>query len=90
MCNLPHFHPKGKLPSPFTIELQEQQRRLLPFTDTQDFEESKRGFIAAPSYRQIMNDKGGVAWNMDNWDFLLKGQDVSVQAPPEGSSLGAG
>jgi len=81
MCNLPHFHPKGKLPSPFTIELQEQQRRLLPFTDTQDFEESKRGFIAAPSYRQIMNDKGGVAWNMDNWDFLLKGQDYDSIHP---------
>ncbi|HMQ33019.1 MAG TPA: MBL fold metallo-hydrolase, partial [Chloroflexaceae bacterium] len=76
-----HFHPKGKLPSKFTIEAQEQARKLLPFTDTQDFEESKRGFIAAPSYREIMNDKGGVAWNMDNWDFLLRGRDYDSIHP---------
>lgn len=77
----PHFHPKGKLPSQFTIAFQEQQRKLLPFTDAQDFEEAKRGFIAAPSYRLIMNDKGGVAWNMDNWDFLLRGQDYDSIHP---------
>jgi alkyl sulfatase BDS1-like metallo-beta-lactamase superfamily hydrolase len=77
----PHFHPKGKLPSQHTIEALEQQRKLLPFTDTQDFAEAKRGFIAAPSFRKIMNDKGGVAWNMDNWDFLLKGQDYASIHP---------
>lgn len=77
----PHFHPKGKLPSQHTIEAQQRQRELLPFTDTQDFEESKRGFIAAPSFRKIMNDKGGVAWNMDNWDFLLRGQDYDSIHP---------
>lgn len=81
MCAPPHFHPKGKLPSQHTIELREHQRKLLPFTDTQDFEEAKRGFIAAPSYRKIMNDKGGVAWNMDNWDFLLRGQDYDSIHP---------
>jgi alkyl sulfatase BDS1-like metallo-beta-lactamase superfamily hydrolase len=81
MSNLPHFHPKGKLPSQYTIDAQEKARKLLPFTDTQDFEESKRGFIAAPSYRRIMNDKGGVAWNMDNWDFLLKGQNYDSIHP---------
>lgn len=71
MSTLPHCHLKGKLPSQFTIEAREQPRKLLPFTDTQDFEEAKHGFIAAPSYRRIMNDKGDVAWNMENWDFLL-------------------
>lgn len=81
MSNQPHFHPKGKLPSQFTIDAQEQARKLLPFTDTQDFEEAKRGFIAAPPYRKIMNDKGGVAWNMDNWDFLLQGQDYDSIHP---------
>jgi alkyl sulfatase BDS1-like metallo-beta-lactamase superfamily hydrolase len=81
MCNSPHFHPKGKLPSQHTIETLEQQRKLLPFTDTQDFEDAKRGFVAAPSFRKIMNDKGGVAWNMDNWDFLLQGQDYDSIHP---------
>lgn len=79
--NLTHFHPRGKLPSQYTVEKQKEQRRLLPFTDMQDFEQARQGFIAAPPYRMIMNDKGGVAWNMDNWDFLLKGQDYDSIHP---------
>ena len=81
MTNPTHYHPKGKMPSRFTIESQQKQRQLLPFDDVQDFEESKQGFIAAPTYRKIMNDKGGVAWNMDNWDFLLHGQDYDSIHP---------
>ena len=76
-----HFNPKGKMPSRFTVEAQQEQRRILPLTDKQDFQEAKRGFIAAPSYRQIMNDKGGVAWNMDNWNFLLSGKDYDSIHP---------
>jgi len=76
-----HFHPKGKLPSQYTIAAQQKQRQILPFEDKQDFEEAKHGFIAAPAYRKIMNDKGGVAWNMDNWDFLLQGQDYDSIHP---------
>ena len=69
------------MPSRYTIEAQQQQRRILPFADKQDFEEAKRGFIAAPPYRKIMNDKGDVAWNMDNWDFLLSGKDYDSIHP---------
>lgn len=76
-----HFSPKGKMPSQYTIEAQQQQRQLLPFADRQDFEEAERGFIAAPPFRKIMNDKGDVAWNMDNWDFLLKGKDFDSIHP---------
>ena len=64
----------------YTIEAQKRQR-ILPFADKQDFEEAKRGFIAVPSYRKIMNDKGDVAWNMDNWDFLLNGKDFDSIHP---------
>ncbi len=64
-----HFSPKGKAPSSHTIAAQEEQRRSLPFSDKQDFEEADRGFIAAPSYKQIMNDKGGVVWDIGRWDF---------------------
>jgi alkyl sulfatase BDS1-like metallo-beta-lactamase superfamily hydrolase len=78
---LEHFSPKGKMPSQFTIEAQQEQRKILPFADTRDFEEAKRGFIAAPSFRKIMNDKGDVAWNMDNWDFLLQGKDFDSIHP---------
>ena len=76
-----HFSPKGKMPSKFTIELQEEQRKTLPFADKQDFDEAKRGFIAAPPYRKIMNDKGGVDWDIDNWNFLLEGKDYNSIHP---------
>lgn len=43
-----HFDPKGKLPSSFTIARQNDLRQSLPFEDERDFEEAKKGFIAAP------------------------------------------
>jgi alkyl sulfatase BDS1-like metallo-beta-lactamase superfamily hydrolase len=76
-----HFHPKGKLPSSFTIEAQRQQRLILPFSDKRDFEEADKGFVAAPDYRRIMTDKGGVAWDIGRWDFLLQGKDFDSIHP---------
>jgi alkyl sulfatase BDS1-like metallo-beta-lactamase superfamily hydrolase len=43
-----HFDPKGKLPSEYTVEAQKQQRAMLPFEDKRDFDEARKGFIAAP------------------------------------------
>ena len=76
-----HFHPKGKLPSKFTIEAQKKQRAILPFSDKRDFEEQKKGFIAAPPYKKIMADAGNVAWNMGSYEFLLKGRDYDSINP---------
>lgn len=76
-----HFSPKGKLPSAYTIEAQKHQREILPFSDRQDFAEADRGFIAAPKYKVIMNDKGGVAWDIGRWDFLLQGKDFDSIHP---------
>lgn len=76
-----HFSSKGKMPSQYTIQAQQQQRKILPLADKRDFEEAKRGFIAAPPYRQIMNDKGEVAWDIDNWKFLLGGTDYDSIHP---------
>lgn len=53
----------------------------MPFEDKQDFKEAKKGFIAAPPYRKIMQDKGGVAWDMDKWNFLLEGKDFKSIHP---------
>src|SRR3954454_9787068 len=66
-----HFDPKGKPPSKFTIELQNGLRKTLPFEDKRDFEEAKKGFIAAPPYKQIMSEAGNVAWDMGSYEFLL-------------------
>ena len=56
-----HFNPKGKPASKFTTEKQESLRKSLPFADKRDEEEQKRGFIAAPPYKQIKKDDGTVA-----------------------------
>ena len=70
-----HFHPKGKQPSTFTLELRNGLKAELPFEDKRDFEEAKKGFIAAPPYKQIMADAGNVAWDMESYQWLLSGQD---------------
>jgi alkyl sulfatase BDS1-like metallo-beta-lactamase superfamily hydrolase len=76
-----HFHPKGKPPSSFTMELQQGRRAALPFDDQRDFEEAKKGFIAAPPYRQIKAKAGHVAWDMGSYDFLLKDEDFASIHP---------
>jgi alkyl sulfatase BDS1-like metallo-beta-lactamase superfamily hydrolase len=80
--NIKHLHPEGKMPSKVTVELQNGLRQSLPFEDKRDFEEARRGFIAAPSYRQIMAEKGHVAWDIGNYDFLLEeGKDFDSIHP---------
>ncbi len=76
-----HFHPDGKEPSSFTKEFQANQREALPFDDERDFEEHRRGFVAAPDYTQIMADAGNVAWDMGRYDFLLQGEDFDSIHP---------
>ena len=38
-----HFHPKGKAPSKFTLEVLKKAKATLPFADKRDFEEQKKG-----------------------------------------------
>jgi alkyl sulfatase BDS1-like metallo-beta-lactamase superfamily hydrolase len=76
-----HFDPKGKLPSEFTIEFQNGQRKTLPFEDKRDFDEAKQGFIAAPEYKQIMAEAGHVAWDMASYEFLLTDQQYDTIHP---------
>jgi len=76
-----HFDSKGKMPSKFTVELQNGLRKTLPFEDKRDFEENKKGFIAAPEYKQIMADAGHVAWDMGRYEWLLGGKDLDSVHP---------
>ena len=76
-----HFDPKGKMPSTFTIELQNGLRKSLPFEDKRDFEEAKKGFIAAPPYKQIKAEAGNVAWDMGSYEYLLQGKDFDSINP---------
>ena len=76
-----HFHPKGKPPSDYTIELQRQHRASLPFDDRRDFEESQRGFLLAPPYGKIMAEAGNVAWDMGSYAWLLQDRDFDSIHP---------
>ena len=56
-------------------------RSSLPFEDRRDFEESKRGFIAAPTYTEIKTAEGVPAWNFGRYAFLDTKQDFDSIHP---------
>jgi hypothetical protein len=70
-----HFHPKGKPPSEHTLKVLAQSRKALPFSDERDFEEEKKGFMAAPEFWQIKGDAGNIVWDMERYKFFLEGVD---------------
>lgn len=76
-----HFDPKGKMPSEYTIKLQEALRTGLPFEDKRDFEEAQKGFIAAPDYKQIKAEDGHVAWDMESYGWLLDNKQYNSINP---------
>ena len=76
-----HFHPKGKAPSKHTLNVLKQARGGLPFADTRDFEEQKRGLIAPMKDLKIMADAGHVAWDMERFQFLDKQDDFDSIHP---------
>ena len=67
-----HFHPKGKAPSKFTLDVLRQAKVTLPFSDERDFEEHKKGLIAPMNDLKIMANAGHVAWDMERFQFLDK------------------
>jgi len=71
----------GNPASEHTIRKQDAVRKTLPFADTRDFEEHRRGFIAEPPYRRIVDESGNVAWDMGRYDFLLDGKDFDSIHP---------
>jgi alkyl sulfatase BDS1-like metallo-beta-lactamase superfamily hydrolase len=65
-----HFHPQGKAPSRHTIEILRKAKETLPFSDTRDSDENRRGLIARMPELKIMADAGHVAWDMERFQFL--------------------
>ncbi len=52
----------------------------LPFDDTQDFEDARRGFVGALEPGIVRNDDGAVIWDNDVYDFL-EGECPSTADP---------
>ncbi len=76
-----HFHPKGKAPSRFTKEILTAAKGSLPFADTRDVEEQKKGFIAPMKELKIQADAGHVAWDMERFQFLEEDRDFDSIHP---------
>ena len=76
-----HFHPKGKAPSKYTLDVLKQARGGLPFGDTRDLEEQKKGLIAPMKDLKIMADAGHVAWDMERFQFLDNQEDFDSIHP---------
>ena len=68
-------------PSSHTIARQQALRDSLPFEDQRDFDEQRRGFVAAPGYRQIADESGELVWDIGQYDFLLTGEDLDSIHP---------
>ena len=78
-----HFHPKGNPPSEHTKKVLQEAKATLPLSDIRDFDEQKKGFIAAPDFRKIAADAGHTAWDMERYDFLLEGSDFDSIHPSQ-------
>jgi alkyl sulfatase BDS1-like metallo-beta-lactamase superfamily hydrolase len=76
-----HFHPRGKPPSTYTMDVLRQAKAELPFSDTRDFDENKRGLIAQMADKKIMADAGHVAWDMERFQFLDQQEDFDSIHP---------
>ncbi len=80
-AEIEHFQPKGKPPSKYTIEIIEKARATMAYSDTRDFDEQKKGFIAAPDSMKIQADAGHVAWDIERYQFLAEGEDFDSIHP---------
>ncbi|QDT74729.1 alkyl/aryl-sulfatase [Lacipirellula limnantheis] len=76
-----HFHPKGKSPSRFTLDVLQQAKATLPFDDVRDFQEQKKGFIAPMKELKIMANAGHVAWDMERFQFLHEQEEFDSIHP---------
>lgn len=57
-------------PSSFTRDRNAELRSTLPFTDTRDFTQADRGFIATRTDPRIVNAAGQTVWDLSAFDFL--------------------
>jgi len=76
-----HFHPKGKPPSKYTMDVLRKAKAKLPFGDRRDLAEQKKGLIAPMKDLKIKADAGHVAWDMERFQFLNEQDDFDSIHP---------
>lgn len=73
------------LPKPatkHTVEANRQVREILPFHDTQDFEDAKRGLIAAEDIVSIKNNAGRTVWDLEAYKTFLQKNTAPDEVNP--------
>jgi len=76
-----HFDPLGKPPSDHTLQAIAEDSAGLPFDDTRDFDEARKGFIAEPDNWKVVGPAGNVVWDLDRYDFFRTDQDFPSVHP---------
>jgi alkyl sulfatase BDS1-like metallo-beta-lactamase superfamily hydrolase len=74
----------GPEPEDATPITRAQNRALLdvlPFRDTQDFEDARRGFLASLAEVVIRNERGRIVWNLSEYAFLEEAEAPSTVNP---------
>ncbi len=62
----------SKPASPTTQAAQKAVLQELPFSDSEDFTEAQRGFIAAIPDGVVLNERGRALWDLQAYDFLAE------------------
>jgi len=68
--NAPAFEPESKDATSITRELNRALLGALPFADTRDFDDARRGFVRSLPEVEIKNDQGRVVWSLRDYAFL--------------------
>jgi alkyl sulfatase BDS1-like metallo-beta-lactamase superfamily hydrolase len=76
-----HFDPLGKPPSAHTLKAIEKDSAGLPFSDTRDFDEAAKGFIAEPDSWKVLGPEGNVVWDLHRYDFFRTDTDFPSVHP---------
>jgi len=76
-----HFHSLGKPPSEHTLSIIKVARESMPFEDTRDFDEAKKGFIAPLNSKIVKADAGHIAWDVARYDFLAEDREFDSVHP---------
>ena len=70
---------QGRTPAtPITARANEQVLEELPFSDKQDFADSRRGLIASDPALRVRNRKGEIIWDQPAYGFIKGEAPVSV------------
>jgi alkyl sulfatase BDS1-like metallo-beta-lactamase superfamily hydrolase len=65
-------------PSEITRRINAKAGRALPLDDQEDYEDARRGLVAAAPHLLVTDDEGAVLWNMAAFDFIQGQTPASV------------